>query len=86
MVDDRRSAAVVGRWRIFLLALVLISVVSTFTAPLGAKPAHRPPVATLKKNLRRRPDSAVGEMLPRCLPADQRANTGLRFSGRRRAS
>ena len=34
---------------VFLPALVLISVVSTFTAPLGAKLAHRLPVATLKK-------------------------------------
>lgn len=34
---------------IFLPALVLISVVSTFTAPIGARLAHRLPVATLKK-------------------------------------
>lgn len=34
---------------VFLPALVLISVVSTFTAPLGAKLAHRLPVAALKK-------------------------------------
>src|SRR5574343_474637 len=34
---------------VYLPALVLLSVVSTFTAPLGAKLAHRLPVATLKK-------------------------------------
>lgn len=34
---------------VFVPALVLISVVSTFTAPFGARLAHRLPVATLKK-------------------------------------
>lgn len=34
---------------IYLPALVLVSAVSMFTAPLGAKLAHRLPVATLKK-------------------------------------
>ncbi|MBV2265178.1 MAG: sulfite exporter TauE/SafE family protein [Thauera sp.] len=34
---------------VYLPALVLVSVVSTFFAPLGAKLAHRLPVATLKK-------------------------------------
>lgn len=34
---------------IHLPALVLIALVSTFTAPLGARLAHRLPVATLKK-------------------------------------
>ena len=34
---------------IYLPALVLVSVVSMFFAPLGAKLAHRLPVATLKK-------------------------------------
>jgi len=34
---------------VYLPALVLISAVSTFTAPLGARLAHRLPVATLKK-------------------------------------
>jgi len=34
---------------IYLPALVLVSAVSVFTAPLGAKLAHRLPVATLKK-------------------------------------
>ncbi|MFN4324511.1 MAG: sulfite exporter TauE/SafE family protein [Azonexus sp.] len=34
---------------VFVPALVLISVVSFFTAPLGARLAHRLPVATLKK-------------------------------------
>ena len=34
---------------VYLPALVLISVVSTFTAPLGAGLAHRLPVATLKR-------------------------------------
>lgn len=34
---------------IYLPALVAISAVSTFTAPLGARLAHRLPVATLKK-------------------------------------
>ena len=34
---------------IYLPALVLISLVSTFTAPLGARLAHRLPVAALKK-------------------------------------
>jgi len=34
---------------IYLPALVLISFVSMYTAPLGAKMAHRLPVATLKK-------------------------------------
>ena len=34
---------------IYLPALVLISVVSTFTAPLGARLAHSLPVPTLKK-------------------------------------
>ena len=34
---------------VYLPALVLVSVVSTFTAPLGARLAHRLPVATLKK-------------------------------------
>ncbi len=34
---------------VFLPALLLISAVSTFTAPLGARLAHRLPVATLKK-------------------------------------
>ena len=34
---------------VFLPALVLISLVSVFTAPYGARLAHRLPVATLKK-------------------------------------
>ncbi|MBT0961065.1 sulfite exporter TauE/SafE family protein [Denitromonas iodatirespirans] len=34
---------------IYLPALVLITLVSTFTAPLGVQLAHRLPVATLKK-------------------------------------
>jgi len=34
---------------VYVPALVLISLVSTFTAPVGAKLAHRLPVATLKK-------------------------------------
>jgi uncharacterized membrane protein YfcA len=34
---------------IYLPALLLVSAVSVFTAPLGAKLAHRLPVATLKK-------------------------------------
>lgn len=34
---------------VYLPALILISLVSTFTAPLGARLAHRLPVATLKK-------------------------------------
>lgn len=34
---------------VFLPGLVLISLVSTFTAPLGARLAHRLPVAILKK-------------------------------------
>ena len=34
---------------VYLPALVLISLVSTFTAPMGARLAHRLPVATLKK-------------------------------------
>ena len=34
---------------IYLPAVVLISIVSYFTAPIGAKLAHRLPVATLKK-------------------------------------
>ena len=34
---------------IYLPAVLLISAVSFFTAPLGAKLAHRLPVATLKK-------------------------------------
>ena len=34
---------------VYLPALVAISAVSTFTAPLGARLAHRLPVATLKK-------------------------------------
>lgn len=34
---------------VYLPALVLVSSVSMFTAPLGAKLAHRLPVATLKK-------------------------------------
>ena len=34
---------------VYLPAVVLISIVSFFTAPLGAKLAHRLPVATLKK-------------------------------------
>jgi uncharacterized membrane protein YfcA len=34
---------------IYLPALVLVSLVSTYTAPLGAKLAHSLPVATLKK-------------------------------------
>jgi len=34
---------------VYLPALVLVSLVSTFFAPLGAKLAHRLPVATLKK-------------------------------------
>lgn len=34
---------------VYLPAVVLISVISYFTAPLGAKLAHRLPVATLKK-------------------------------------
>ncbi|AYH45418.1 sulfite exporter TauE/SafE family protein [Azoarcus sp. DN11] len=34
---------------VYLPALVLISVVSTWTAPVGARLAHRLPVATLKK-------------------------------------
>jgi len=34
---------------VYLPALVLVSVVSTFTAPLGARLAHRLPVAMLKK-------------------------------------
>lgn len=34
---------------VYLPALVLVSAVSTFTAPLGARLAHRLPVATLKK-------------------------------------
>ncbi|WP_332674396.1 sulfite exporter TauE/SafE family protein [Aromatoleum sp.] len=34
---------------VYLPALVLVSAVSMFTAPLGAKLAHRLPVATLKK-------------------------------------
>jgi uncharacterized membrane protein YfcA len=34
---------------VYLPALVLMTVVSTFTAPLGARMAHRLPVATLKK-------------------------------------
>ena len=34
---------------VFLPALILISAVSFFTAPLGARLAHRLPVATLKK-------------------------------------
>ncbi|GKX54931.1 UPF0721 transmembrane protein [Leminorella grimontii] len=34
---------------VYLPAVILISVVSYFTAPLGAKLAHRLPVATLKK-------------------------------------
>ncbi|HRP96267.1 MAG TPA: sulfite exporter TauE/SafE family protein [Rhodocyclaceae bacterium] len=34
---------------IYLPALVLVSAVSMYTAPLGAKLAHRLPVATLKK-------------------------------------
>lgn len=34
---------------VFLPGLVLISIVSMFTAPLGARLAHRLPVATLKK-------------------------------------
>lgn len=34
---------------VYLPALVLVSLVSTFTAPLGARLAHRLPVATLKR-------------------------------------
>ena len=34
---------------VFLPALVMVSLVSVFTAPLGARLAHRLPVATLKK-------------------------------------
>jgi uncharacterized membrane protein YfcA len=34
---------------VYLPALVLVSLVSTFTAPLGARLAHQLPVATLKK-------------------------------------
>ncbi|WP_374325254.1 sulfite exporter TauE/SafE family protein [Azonexus sp.] len=34
---------------VYLPALVAVSLVSTFTAPLGARLAHRLPVATLKK-------------------------------------
>lgn len=34
---------------VYVPALVLVSVVSMFTAPLGARLAHRLPVATLKK-------------------------------------
>jgi len=34
---------------VYLPALVLVSAVSTFTAPMGARLAHRLPVATLKK-------------------------------------
>ena len=34
---------------IYLPAVLLISVVSFFTAPIGAKMAHRLPVGTLKK-------------------------------------
>jgi len=34
---------------VYLPALVLVSAVSMFTAPLGAKLTHRLPVATLKK-------------------------------------
>lgn len=34
---------------VYLPALVLISLVSMFTAPVGARQAHRLPVATLKK-------------------------------------
>lgn len=34
---------------VYLPALVLISVVSSFTAPIGARLAHRLPVASLKK-------------------------------------
>ncbi|MEZ5450136.1 MAG: hypothetical protein R3E89_14590 [Thiolinea sp.] len=34
---------------IYLPAVVLVSLVSTFTAPLGAKLARCSPVATLKK-------------------------------------
>src|SRR5690606_33466732 len=34
---------------LYLLAMVSISVVSSFTAPIGAKLAHRLPVRTLKK-------------------------------------
>ncbi len=34
---------------VYLPALVLVSVVSIYTAPLGAKLAHRLPVATLKR-------------------------------------
>ncbi len=34
---------------VYLPALVLISLVSTFTAPIGARLAHRLPVAALKK-------------------------------------
>jgi uncharacterized membrane protein YfcA len=33
---------------VYLPALVLVSVVSTFFAPLGARLAHRLPVPTLK--------------------------------------
>lgn len=34
---------------VYLPALVLVTVVSTFTAPLGARLAHRLPVATLRR-------------------------------------
>ena len=34
---------------VYLPALLLISLVSTFTAPFGARMAHRLPVPTLKK-------------------------------------
>jgi len=34
---------------VYLPALLLVSVVSVFTAPFGARLAHRLPVATLKK-------------------------------------
>ena len=34
---------------VYLPALVMVSLVSVFTAPLGARLAHRLPVATLKK-------------------------------------
>jgi uncharacterized membrane protein YfcA len=34
---------------VYVPALVLVSVVSTFTAPVGARLAHKLPVAVLKK-------------------------------------
>ena len=46
---------------VYLPALVLLSLLSSLTAPIGARLAHRLPVAHAEEDLRRRVGAAVGQ-------------------------